>query len=180
MAYGYDVKTTATNITIAPAASASAEAAKTDLQTQREYLLGRHREIDRSFDYGHLYHKIRDAYNIDIDNAPKTAQELIDGIKAGTFTADATKLARQNIAIASDSSYDDDDMYTPTRDPLFAMNWGGLQPDRLGYDSARDLFRGQLKASKDSIMIGTPEAGLASLQALEAWTKPVTTTAAAS
>lgn len=169
----YPVKATASTINIAPAASASVTQ-KTDLQNQREYLQGRLSEVRSSFRYGTLHNKMRDAFAIDINNTPKTAKELIDGIKSGKFTLDEDKMAVQDVVIGTgDEIYDrDQDVYVYPSDPLYAMNWGGLSPDRVGYEKAKASFEDGMKAAADTIMIGDPTSALAAIQALEAWTPP--------
>lgn len=163
----FTVKTSANVINISPAATAAVES-RTDLQDQREYLLSRHRDVYDSLHYGKIRQNMRDAFRIDLDNTPKTAKDLVEGIKSGKYTVDATKQAIQDIDMKG-QYYDND--------PLYAMNWGGLDPDRLGYDTALASFKEKLKAAKDTIMIGDPTAGLAALQALEAWSPPATAAA---
>lgn len=151
---------------------------KTDLQTQREYLLGRHNDIFRSYEYGTLGTKMADAFNLNVDNEPKTSKELFDGIKSGKYTLDEKKVPLQEIAAARGSSfYDDNDDYV-VLGPTWAINWGGLTPDRLGYEQARDAFRTSLKLAKDEIMTGDPSTSVKTLQDLENWTPPATQAAA--
>lgn len=149
------------------AVTGSIEASKTDTQTQREYLLERHREIDASTRWGGINGKMTEAFAIHIDNRPKTAKELFDGITSGKFTLKADEAARQEIFAAKHGREDFDDIFD-------AVDWGGLKPDRAGYEAARDKAIDDLKAAKDTIMIGSPSDGLAALQALEAWTPPAT------
>lgn len=169
-AYPDTVTTSATTITLAP--SASAIGAKTDLQTEREHLLGRWRETEISFDrhYGDLATKLRKTFNIDFAaKRPATATELFAAIAAGTIKIDAKKQAMQDIAIANDHSFYEDDDYIPTHDFTFAIDFGDPTPDRLGYETAMTELKTQLKAAKDIIMIGAPADGLAAIQAIEAW-----------
>lgn len=170
-AYPDTVTTSATTITLAP--SASAIGAKTDLQTEREHLLGRWRETEASLDrhYGDLASKLRKTFNIDFAaKRPATATELFAAIAAGTIKIDPKKQAMQDIAIANDHSfYSDDDDYIPTTDYSFALDFGDPTPDRLGYTQAQADLAAKLKAAKDIIMIGAPADGLAAIQAIEAW-----------
>lgn len=169
-AYPDTVTTSATTITLAP--SASAIGAKTDLQTEREHLLGRWREADVSLDrhYGELNSKLRKTFNIDFAaKRPATATELFAAIAAGTIKIDPKKQAMQDIAIANDHSFYEDDGYIPTSDYSFAIDFGDPTPDRLGYETAMTELKTQLKAAKDTIMIGAPADGLAAIQAIEAW-----------
>lgn len=168
----FAVRTTASTINISPAASASVTQ-KTDLQNQREYLQERLSDVKSSFRYGVIHSKMRDAFAIGIDNQPKTAKELIDGITSGKFTLDAKKMEVQNVAISTGEVYDrDENMYVYPNDPLYAMNWGGLPPDLVGYTNAKIAFEADIKAAADIIMIGEPTAALSAIQALEAWGPP--------
>lgn len=145
---------------------------KTDLQTQREYLLGRHNDISRSGDYGCIDSRMTNAFNLNVDNEPKTSKELFDGIKSGKFTLDEKKVPLQEIAAARGSSfYDDNDDFVHLS-PTWAINWGGLTPDRLGFEKAKDAFRTALKLAKDEIMTGDPSTSVKTLQDLENWTPP--------
>lgn len=149
---------------------------KTDLQTQRDYLLNRWSEVNSSFQNGKIRSKMTEVFNLYVSNKPKTSKELVDGITSGKYTLDATKAALQEIGTAREDFYDEDDNYTGT--PFYAMNWGGLDPDRLGYEKARDSFSNSLKLLKDQIMTGDPAASATALQALEAWTPPTAAVAA--
>lgn len=149
---------------------------KTDLQTQREYLLSRWGDISRDYDrhYGTLAAKMRTAFGIDVHGErPKTAEELFDGITSGKYKLDAKKLALQEIAVAQGHGFEaDDDVWVSADDFTYAIDFGDPTPNRLGYETARETFAAGLKAAKDTIMIGDPATGLSALQALEAWTPP--------
>lgn len=148
---------------------------KTDLQTQREYLLGRWGEISRDYDrhYGTLAAKMRTAFGIDVHGErPKTAKELFDGITSGKYKLDAKKVALQDVAVAQGHGFENDEEYVSPDDFTYAIDFGDPTPDRLGYETARETFTAGLKAAKDTIMIGDPATGLSALQALEAWTPP--------
>jgi len=149
---------------------------KTDLQVQREYLLKRWNEVESSLRYGTISSKMTDAFNLHVDNKPNTSKELIDGITSGKFKLDPKKAALQDVAVARDEPfYDEDDNYTGS--PFYAIDFGGATPDRLGYENARDDFTNKLKLLKDQIMTGDPAASATALQALEAWTPPTATAA---
>ena len=162
----------------APVAIAAVEQ-KTDLQSQREYLLDRWGDVERSFTYGNLHDKMRTAFNLDADPTPKTSRDLVDGIKSGKYKLDEEKAKLQDIAVAQEHGYElPNGVWVSSHDMTFAMNWNGISPDRVGYETARDAFKGNLKAAKDTIMIGTPADGLTALQALEALTPPAAQVAA--
>lgn len=159
--------------------SAIADASKTDLQTQREYLLRRHSDIESNYRYyGSEVDKMKAFFNIDgyaTMNRPKTAKDLLDRIAAGTIKLDEKKLALQDIAIASGDGFEDTDgHWVGQADAFYALDFGDPTPDRAGFEAAKDAATKALRAAKDTIMIGTPEAGLAALQALEVWTPPTT------
>lgn len=164
-ALNYDTPCATTAQLTGIAVTGSIEASKTDTQTQREYLLERHREIYNSTSWGEINSKMTEAFAIRVDNRPKTAKELFDGITSGKYTLDTEESARQEIRVAR---YGRDDFY----DLFDAVDWGGLKPDRTGYEAARNKAFDALKAAKDTIMIGSPTDGLSALQALEAWTPP--------
>lgn len=143
---------------------------KTDLQTQREYLLGRWKDVNNSFSYGTVNSKMTDAFHLNADSTPKTSKELFDGITSGKYTLDAKRVALQEISAAKGPFYDEDEEFV--HGPLYALNFGGLSPDSLGYETAANDFRNKLKLLKDQIMTGDPAASATALQALEAWTPP--------
>lgn len=165
--------TSGTFITLA----SSADGSKTDLQTQREFLLSRWSDVSRLYSYyGDITTKMKRAFNIDQYaklNRPKTATEFLARIADGTVKLDPKKQAIQDLAIANGHGIETDDgEYVTGEDILFALDFGDPTPDRLGFEKAKEAAQLAIKAAKDTVMIGTPEAGLAALQALETWTPP--------
>lgn len=151
-------------INLAPAASASVSS-KSDTAIQRDYLMSRLDGVDNSFRYGKFYSQMRAAFNLDINNRPKTSQELLDAIKGGKFKMDERIQKLQ----AAGEEYDEaTDSYIGG---LFdAFIWDGPLPDKKGFDLAREAIKTQLQTAKDTIIVKSPDDGLAAIQALEAWT----------
>ncbi len=157
---------TVTDLTInmAPAASASVNT-KSDVQIHREHLLTRLRGIDEDYRWGSKSDSLREAFNLDADNTPKTSRALIEAIKAGTFKLD------ERVADLQDKGnhYDPvSDEYIQT--PYAAIKFDGPTPDKDGYTKARETIQALLKDAKDTIIVKSPEDGLTAIQALEAWT----------
>jgi hypothetical protein len=145
-------------------AYASVSAPKSDISTQREYLLNRLENAFYSKDS-----ELEKFFNLHIDNSPKNFQELIDAIKGGKYTID--KKAQQ----ALDNAKEDDEQWYSG--PLYGFVWEGLQADYDGYHAARDAKKKQKTVATDVIMTGDAAAGLAALQAFEAWMPTVETKA---
>lgn len=165
----YTTTSNATTLNIMPSASA-AVSAMTDTQQQREYLMERLEKTTAY--YGNKLESVkkaaRELFNIDIDNTPKSLDELMTRLAAKDFTIDETKAALQK---KYDGGYtEDDDMYIPsTRDYFYALTWNGPKEDRIGYEAAMDAFKAEITKAKDAIMIQDPATGLTALQTLEAW-----------
>jgi hypothetical protein len=138
-------------------AYASVSAPKSDIAIQRDFLLSqladawypKERELEKFF-------------NLYVDNTPKTYKEMIEAIKNGKYTIDP-KAAKQ---IEADE--DDEDDFR-CWGPLFGIVWDGPQPDREGYTKARAEACKQKIAAERTIMTADGTAGLAALQAFEAW-----------
>lgn len=157
---------TVTDLTInmAPAASASVST-KSDVQTQREHLLARLSGIDNDYRWGSKSDELREIFNLDADNEPKTSRELLAAIKDGKFKLD------ERIADLQDKG----NHYDPVSDiyimnPFGAIKFDGPTPDKDGYTKARETVQNMIKDAKDTIIVKSPEDGLAAIKALEAWT----------
>lgn len=163
-AYATSVPTGDLTINLAPAASASMST-KSDVAIQRDYLMSRLNELDSSVRYGKMRQKLRDAFFLDVNNTPKTSAALIEAITSGKFKVDERKAKLQ----AAGDDYDEDtDEYFGG--PLGAITWDGPTPDRTGFDAALETLKAQLKTAQDTIIVKSPDEGLAAIQALEAWT----------
>lgn len=149
-------------------ASATVAAQPSDTSVTRDYLLKRLASADYPKN-----RKIIELFNLDVDNSPKTYQQLIDAIKNGTYTLDPKRTAKVDEAVA-DHEKQDCEYYGSVFDGII---WGGPQPDKKGYTAAKEEQNKQYTAAKDTIMVGDAAAGLAALQAFEAWTPTATTTA---
>jgi hypothetical protein len=157
---------TVTDLTInmAPAASASVNT-KSDVQIQREHLLGRLKGIEEAYRWGDKSDVLREAFNLDADNTPKTARQLIEAIKGGKFKLDDRIADLQDKGNHYDPVSDD---YIQT--PFSAIAFDGPTPDKDGYTKARETLLTLVKDAKDTIIVKSPEDGLTAIQALEAWT----------
>jgi hypothetical protein len=122
---------------------------RTDEQKKRDYLASRLDEIGFT-----KRNEARKAFHMDAD-APCTVQDLIDRIKAGTFTLDEKK-AKEQSAYCLMYTIDWHDPATPA--------------DEAGYRAARDAFKKAKTETQDQIKIADPADGLKAIQALEAWT----------
>lgn len=163
-AYTTPMSTGDLTINLAPAASASMMT-KSDTAIQRDYLMQQLDEIDSSIRYGKMRAKLRDAFNLDVNNAPKTSQALIDAISGGKFKLDDRILKLQ----AAGEDYDEfNDEYVGS--PYAAIIWDGPTPDKTGFDAALETLKAQLKSAKHTIVVKSPDEGLAAILALEAWT----------
>lgn len=132
-----------------------------EIEASRKYL------NSRIFDAA--YEK-RDAlvvqFNLNKPNGPNNYKQLIDAIKNGEYTLDTKCTAQIDSAIA------DGDYYGA---PFDGIKWTFPgQPDRIGYSAAEKALEKARTTAKDIINTGDSAAGLAALQAFEAWTTAVT------
>lgn len=134
---------------------------KSDEAIQREYLIGRLESASYP-----KREKLTDLFNLYVNNAPKSYKELIDAIKNDKFKLDAKRTARIDQRL---EDLDDDEPYYGGIDAYDGILWDGPQPDTKGYGAATVEMQKQYTASKDAIMTGDAAAGLAALQAFEAW-----------
>jgi hypothetical protein len=86
-------------------------------------------------------------------DAPKTAQELVDFIKAG------------NIRVVQKGEDDYNRFGGLTSNIIFSADW---KADQAGYDAAMASIKAEYTKAKDMIIVGEPKDGLAALQAFEA------------
>jgi hypothetical protein len=148
-------------------ASATVAAQPSDTAVTRDYLLTRLAKADYPKEQA-----LSKLFNLNAYNIPKTYQQMIDIIKAGTYTIDS-KIAA-NLAASEANDDGDDGWYWGA---MYGIVWPGPQPDKKGYAAAIEQKRTQYTAAKDTIMVGSAVEGLAALQAFEAWLPtPATTT----
>lgn len=142
-------------------ANASVTSAKSDAAVQRDYLTARLE--------GAIYPKYNELdklFNRFVDNEPKTYKDLIAAIKDGKYTIDKKIAAR--IEEREDDN-DDEAMYFDSRGPFYGIVWDGPVFDQKAWSVARGDAEAQQRAAKDIVMTGDAAAGLAALQAFEAW-----------
>lgn len=170
----YKTTTNASTINISPAASANVEA-KSDLQIQREYLLGRLEDSTKY--YGDTTTAVRTRlskqFHLNGPTRPASAKDLIEAIKNDRFEIDKKEMARLQNDFEEWGNEDYEDFETFARyhgGPFFGLNFLDYpKPDRKAFDAAIEEFSKATQAAKDIVMIGTPEAGLAAIVALESW-----------
>jgi hypothetical protein len=144
-------------------ASANAYVAspQSDVATQRDFLL---KELDLA-DYP-KQKELQKLFNLNVDNTPKTYKEVIDIIKAGTYTIDPKIAKKVDAFDLSDNGNDLDDYHYG---PMYGIVWPGPVSDWDGYHTAEKEKSKQYSAAKRIIMTGDAAAGLKALQDFEAW-----------
>lgn len=149
-------------------ANAVITAAKSDEAIQREYLSERLRGMTSSWS-NPKYRELRELFNIDVDNTPKTAKQLLDAIQGGKFKVDEKKLKKAEAYFNGDDDFDDDCACEYPRGVWYGITFDGPQPDHKGYDKALNDYEKAVQDTRDIIMISPPADGLAALKALENW-----------
>lgn len=129
---------------------------QSDEMTKTEYLLGRIRNA-----YYAKSSELRTFFKLDDDDAPTSPKELVERIQAGAFELPKPRF--------EDSDDRDEDFYDYCN-PIRNIRWRSGPADRAGYEAADKKLKDALQAGKDTIMIGTPAEGLATLQAFESAT----------
>jgi len=167
MAYNNSPTTANVSMTVA------ATAPKSDTQTQREYLLSRLDGLKSRYDSvpPKLCVTLRELFNLDAPGFPRKPQDLIDAITKGKFTLDQKRIDKIN---ARQEEYDEDESGYDAWDDEFVLGFFKFtdlpKADRKGFDAAIASWESAAQATRDTIMTGDAAAGLAALQALEAWT----------
>jgi len=138
-------------------ASASVQAQPSDTAVQRDFLLSELAKADYPKDK-----ELRSLFNLYVDNTPKTYKDMIAIIQAGTYTIDP-KIAKQ---IESGLEKDEDFCYGG---PMHGIIWPGPVSDYDGFNVASVEKTKQFAAAKRIIMTDDAKAGLAAIQAFEAW-----------
>lgn len=138
-------------------AIAAVNTPKSDIATQRDYLLSRLAKSEYPKEI-----ELRKLFNIGVDNTPKTYAQLIEMIKENKYTLDEKETSRVDEYMA-DGGYNP---YGPTR----GIVWDGPKPDKAGYKAGLEDMAKEFDATKDTIMVFSAEDGLKAVQAFEAWT----------
>lgn len=144
-------------------ACASVSTAKSDTAVTRDYLLNR---LDKA-----SYPKRQDfekLFNLGVDNQPNTFVKLIEAIKGGKYTVDP-KVEKTLAA----SEANGERWYGGA---FHGIIWDGPKEDYEGYGKAVEEMNNLQVKTRDQIMVKDGEAGLAALEAFEAWTPTVATT----
>lgn len=103
--------------------------------------------------------KLRKQFGLIDDDAPQTAQEIVDRITSGKYVLKVDTKDKKNY---------DPVRYISWRDPT-------VKADQAGFDAAMKLFEKAKQDTMDIIAIDTPMNALAAVKALEAWTVPAVT-----
>ena len=140
-------------------ASASVQAQPSDTAVQRDFLLSELAKADYPKDT-----ELRKLYNLYVDNTPKTYKDLIAIIQAGTYTIDP-KVAKQ----LENTQEEAEDDFAPNWGPIHGIIWPGPVADYDGYKAAGTEKSKQYAVAKRVIMTDDAKAGLAAIQAFEAW-----------
>lgn len=142
---------------IAPTAYAAVNAAPSDTQTKIEYLKSRARDVKSDLDEA-----LTKQFRLYQNAGPRTADELIDAIKAGEFTFDEEKKAQADKYF---KKYGGDGYGI-----LYAMKFNNFPgPDREGYDTAKKALLAEYQKIKDIINIKDADTALEAIQAFEGW-----------
>jgi hypothetical protein len=145
-------------------ASATVQAPKSDIAVQRDYLLS---QLTTAFHPKER--EFQTTFNLYVDNTPKTYIDMIAAIKDGKYTIDPK--AEKRVA-----DWEEDEEDGPSYfGPLYGIVWDGPVADRKGYDQAVKDLRKQKTEAERIIVTGDAAAGLAALQAFEAWQPTVAT-----
>lgn len=143
-----------------------AETAQSDFDTTREYFISRLESLKYPKD-----RKLRDLFNLYVDNTPKTYKDLIDAIKGDKYTLDAKATDKVDAAVE-----ENDEGYSPYV-VFYGITWNGPQPDRKGYDTATKDTQSAYLLAMDTIMASPDAAGmLGAVTSFDTWL-PATTAA---
>lgn len=140
-------------------ANATVQSQPSDTAVTRDYLLKRLASADYPKDC-----ELRKFFNLYVNNTPKTYKEMIDIIKAGTYTIDP-KIAKKIEALGDG----DEEGFCDHYGPMYGIVWPGPQADFKGLEAAVKEKTKQYTAAKDIIMTSGPSFGLIALQNFEAW-----------
>lgn len=141
-------------------AYASVSAPKSDIAIQRDFLLSQLADAWYPKD-----RELENFFNLHVDNTPKTYKEMIDAIKNDKFKIDP----KAKKIIEAEADDEDEELPCGYWGPMYGIIWDGPVADREGYHKARDEARKQKTAAERIIMTSDGAAGLAALQAFEAW-----------
>lgn len=128
-----------------------------ETEASRKYLNGRLQDTRYA-----LRAVLDKQFNISASSQPNNYKQLIDAIKNDNYTLNAKRTAQIDPVIA------DGDYYGSPFDGI-TWTYPGL-PDFVGYTAAEKALEKAATVAKDTVNTGDAAAGLAALQAFEAWT----------
>lgn len=137
-------------------ANASVSTPKSEITIQRDYLSQRLSEVSRP-----KANEFEKLFNLYVDNTPKTYKEMIEIIKAGTFTVDPQMEKAVARAI--------EDGQEVNFGPLCGIVWPGPKQDYEGYRAALKELKKQHAKAEDIIATSDAVIGLKAVYDLEAW-----------
>ena len=154
---------------------------QSDAMLQREYLFAELEKTKDRWDItpSRIRVKLRKQFKLDAPSSISDPQKFIDAIKKGNYKLDEKRIAK----VKSRAEVFDDDDYTAEEiselqlDPFhyytateFIEFTDLPKADRKGYNAAIEAYEAAYQATKNIIMVKSPEDGLDALTALLNWT----------
>lgn len=127
--------------------------------TERDYLARRVESVSYDFDS-----KLEKQFNLGKNTNPRTYKDLIDWVTNGKYTLDTKITGKIDAIIADDETY-----YGSSFDGI-VWTGAGFTVDHAGYVIARKAMQAARTVARDVVMTQDATAGLAALNAFEAWT----------
>lgn len=148
-------------VTVAPSISIDAPAGKSEIDTQREYLINRLYEISKG-----IRSNLRKDFHLDGPHSPWNYKQLIDAIKNDKFKL--TDYAKE-VDEAIERKETGEDRWFDYG--VFAgIEWTDFpKADYKGFDKAVNALEKARTDTVDIIMVSDAKAGLEALKAFEAW-----------
>jgi hypothetical protein len=166
-------KTTAN--TLAINIDANHAAVKSDVQSQRDMILQTLKDEFGSWRDPKIS-ELRNMFNLNAPERPKTFAAMVEAIKAGRYTVDQKKIDKHIQDLSEEYGYDVDaeDFDMDDHIPFwYGVTFTDLpKADQKGFDAAVKAWERAKKEAQEDIMVLEPAQGLAALRALRDW-KPV-------
>lgn len=127
--------------------------------TERDYLARRVESVSYDLDS-----KLEKQFNLGKNTNPRTYKDLIDWVTNGKYTLDTKITGKIDAIVADDETY-----YGSSFDGI-VWTGAGFTVDHAGYVIARKAMQAARTVARDVVMTQDATAGLAALNAFEAWT----------
>lgn len=127
--------------------------------TERDYLARRVECVSYDLDS-----KLEKQFNLGKNTNPRTYKDLIDWVTNGKYTLDTKITGKIDAIVADDETY-----YGSSFDGI-VWTGAGFTVDHAGYVIARKAMQAARTVARDVVMTQDATAGLAALNAFEAWT----------